>query len=74
MTDPAPALRREVDALIHAQITILNQARPITASELADFRARSEKIRALFKAMDLSQPLPGAPVRKHKITYPYPAV
>jgi hypothetical protein len=28
MADPAPVLRREVDALIHTQITILNQARP----------------------------------------------
>jgi hypothetical protein len=73
MTDPAPVLRREVDALIQTQITILNQAGPLTQLELADLRARSEKIRALFKAMDLSKPLPEDPVRKRKIAYPYPS-
>jgi len=72
MTDPAPVLRREVDALIQIQITILNQAR--LSDELADSRVRSEKIRALFKASDLSKPLPEEPVRKRKIAYPYPSV
>jgi hypothetical protein len=74
MADPAPVLRREVDALIQTQITILNQAGPLTEWEVADFRARSEKIRALFKAMDLSKPLPEEPVRERKFTYPYPSV
>jgi hypothetical protein len=74
MTDPAPVLRREVDALIQTQITTLNQAKPLTESELADFRARSEKIRGLFNAMDLSKPLPEEPVRKRTITLPYHSV
>jgi hypothetical protein len=74
MTDPAPVLRREVDALIQKQITTLNQAKPLTESELADFCARSEKIRALFKGMDLSKPLPGEPVRKRNFACPYPSV
>jgi hypothetical protein len=74
MTDPAPVLRREVDALIQTQITTLNQAKPLTELKLADFRARCEKIRALFKAVDLSKPLPEEPVRKRKIVYPYPSV
>ncbi len=30
MTDPAPVLRREVDALIQTQITTLNSAKPLT--------------------------------------------
>lgn len=72
MTDSGPVLRREVDALIQTQITILKQANPLTESELADFRARSEKIRALFIAMDLSKPLES--VRKRKFAYPYPSV
>jgi len=74
MADPAPVLRREVDALIQTQITILTQARPLTELELADCRARSEKIRALFKAMGLSKPLAEEPVRKRKIAYPYSSV
>ena len=74
MADPAPVLRHEVDALIQTQITILNQAGPLTDFEVADFRARSEKIRALFKAMDFSKPLPEEPVRERKFTYPYPSV
>lgn len=52
MTDPAPVLRREVDALIQTQITTKPLSR--VESELADFRAAFEKIRALFKTMDLS--------------------
>jgi hypothetical protein len=70
MADAAPVLRREVDALIQTQITTLNQAKPLTEPELTDFRGRSEKIRALFKALDLSKPLPGESVRKRKIAYP----
>jgi len=74
MTDPAPVLRREVDALIQIQITTLKQAKPLSGLELADFRARSEKIRALFKTMDVSKPLPAKPVRRRKIAYPDPSV
>jgi hypothetical protein len=74
MTDPAPVLPREVDALIQTQITTLKQAKPLTELEVSDFRARSEKIRALFKAMDLSKPLPEGPVHKSKIAYPCPSV
>lgn len=71
MADSAPVVRHEVDDLIQTQITILNQAEPLTELEVADFRARSEKIRALFKAMDVSKPLPEEPVRERKFTYPY---
>ena len=74
MTDPASVLRRELDVLIQTQITIFNQARPLTDVELADFRACSQKIRALFKVMDLSKPLPAKPIRKRKIASRYPSV
>lgn len=74
MTDPAPVLQREVDALIQTQIATLKQAKPLSGLELADFRARSEKIRALFKTMDGSQPLPSKPVRKRKVAYPDPSI
>lgn len=47
MADPAPVLRREVDAVIQTQIMILTQARPLTELELADFRAIGEDPRAL---------------------------
>jgi len=70
MTDPAPVLRREVDALIPTQITTLKQAKRLTDLELADFRARSGKIRALFKTLDLSNTLPAEPVRIRKIARP----
>ena len=72
MTDSASVLPREVDALIQTQITILKQAKRLTESELADFHARSEKIRTLFIAMDLIKPLES--VRKRKFAYPYPSV
>ena len=55
MADPAPVLRREVDALIQTQITILTQARPLTELELADCRARSEKIRCALQSDGLKQ-------------------
>jgi hypothetical protein len=74
MTDPASVVRREVDALIRTQITTLKPAKPLMEFELADFRARSEKIRALFKTLDLSNLLPGEPVRKRKIAHFCPSV
>ena len=67
MTDPAPVLRREVDALIQTQVAILNQTKPLTEVELVEFRLRSEKIRTLFEVMNLSQPLPEQPIHKRKI-------
>ena len=74
MTDSAPVLWREVDALIQTQIAILNQTKPLTDVELVEFRLRSEKMRALFKVMDLSQPLPEKPIHNRKITSPCPSV
>jgi hypothetical protein len=74
MTDRASVLRRGVDDLIQTQITTLHQSKPLTESELANFRARSEKIHALFKTADGSSPLPDEPVRERKIAYPHPSI
>lgn len=74
MTDPAPVLRREIDALIQTQTTTLEQAKSLGDLELADFSARSEKIRGLFEMMGLRKPLSQEPARKGNIAYPYPSV
>lgn len=65
MTDPAPVLRREIDALIQTQTTTLKRAKSLGELELADFSGRSEKIR---------KPLSQEPARKVNIACPYPSV
>jgi hypothetical protein len=72
MTDPAPVLRREVDAITETHITTLKQARsPSGMGTSGNWRA---KIHALFKAKDLSNPWPGEAVRKRNVAHPHPSV
>jgi len=73
MTDSAPVLRREVNALI-TQPTTPIQAKLVTESHLANHRTRFEKIRALFNAVGLSSPRVEGSVRRCKIASPYPTV
>jgi hypothetical protein len=66
MTDPASAIKREVDDLIQRQIITLNQASALSPSALAEFHARSTKINSLFADLDRSRPLPPYPVHRSK--------
>ena len=43
MTDPAAAIKREVHQLVDLQIEKLRQPSRLTASDLSDYRVRSEK-------------------------------
>ena len=72
MTDPASVVRRE---LSHGNPGEDSQAaKAPNGVELSDFGVRSEKTRTLSKTFDLSNSLPGEPVRKRKIDYPYSSV
>jgi hypothetical protein len=52
MTDPASVLRRQLDDLIQAQISILSRPGPLTVSELSDYRSRHNQITTLFYEID----------------------
>jgi hypothetical protein len=52
MADPASAIKREVHQLVDLQIETLRQASRLTASDLCDYRERSEKITTLFHELD----------------------
>ena len=52
MTDPASAIKREVHQLVDLQIETLRQPSRLTASDLCDYRVRSEKITTLFHELD----------------------
>ena len=65
MTDPASAIRRQVDELIEAQISTLKQSSSLTSSELTEYHGRSAKISKLFAELDRSKTLPPYPNRRH---------
>ena len=52
MTDPASAIKRQVHQLIDLQIEALRQPSGLTASDLSDYRVRSDKITTLFHELD----------------------
>ena len=52
MTDPASAIKRQVHQLVDLQIETLRQPCRLTASDLSDYRVRSEKITTLYRELD----------------------
>jgi hypothetical protein len=52
MTDPAPAIKREVFQLIELQIETLKREGPLNDSDLEEYRARSGEIARLYRELD----------------------
>ncbi len=52
ITDPASAIKREVEELIDLQIETLRRDSPLNSSELLDYGARSTRIRSLYAELD----------------------
>jgi hypothetical protein len=52
MTDPAFAIKNEVQHLITIQIETLQKRTPLSSSELDEYRSRSQKISALYRQLD----------------------
>jgi len=52
ITDPASAIKREVDQLIDLQIETLRRDSSLNSSELLDYSARSRRIRSLYGELD----------------------
>jgi hypothetical protein len=70
MTDPASAIKRLVDDLIHQQISTLRKSSSLTPSELTEYQTRSAKIKILFAELDRRKPLPSFPVRRTNRLHP----
>ena len=66
MTDPASAIRREVDVLMEMQITTLGQRVPLTPLELSVYHARSAKLRKLLAELDATRPVPPYRIYKNR--------
>jgi hypothetical protein len=52
MTDPASAIKHEVQQLVDLQIETLRQPSCLTTTDLSDYRERSEKITTLYRELD----------------------
>ena len=53
MTDPAFAIKNQVQQLVAVQIETLRKPSSLTSSELDEYRSRSERISALYEQLDL---------------------
>src|SRR6202166_5234309 len=53
MTDPAFAIKNEVQQLVDVQIDTLRKPALLTSSELDEYRSRSERITMLYRKLDL---------------------
>ena len=53
MTDAAFAIMTEVQQLVDVQIDTLRKPASLTASDLDQYRSRSERILALYEQLDL---------------------
>ena len=66
MSDPAFAIKHEVHQLVDRQIEALRQPSGLTASDLSNYRERSQKITTLYRELDrmrranFGRPLPRA--------------
>jgi hypothetical protein len=60
MTDPAAAIKRELEILIDQQIVTLKQSTSLTTAELDEYHMRSAKLDILYPELDrrTSQPMP----------------
>jgi hypothetical protein len=52
VTDPAPAIKREILQLVEQQIETLRRDGPMTDSHLDEYRARSAKITRIYQEHD----------------------
>jgi hypothetical protein len=53
MTDPAFAIKNEVQQLVDVQIDTLRKPSLLTSSDLDQYRSRSERITILYRQLDL---------------------
>ena len=53
MTDPAFAIKNEVQQLVDVQIDTLRKPALLTSTELDEYRSRSERITMLYRKLDL---------------------
>jgi hypothetical protein len=67
MTDPASAIRHQIDVLMQVQITTLGQHSCLTPLELTEYHERSAKLSALLEELDATRPAPL--YRVHKSRY-----
>ena len=56
MTDPASAIKRELDNLITQQIATLRRKAALTNEDLEEYHTRSVKLDILFRELDRSKP------------------
>ncbi len=65
MTDPASAIKRELEILIDQQIVTLRQSTSLTPAELDEYHMRSAKLDILYRELDRRKPQP-MPIRRSK--------
>jgi hypothetical protein len=53
MTDPAFAIKNQMQQLVDLQIDTLRKPSSLSSSELDEYRSRSERISALYEQLDV---------------------
>jgi hypothetical protein len=67
MTDPASAIKRELEITIDQLISTLKQETPLTAEDFSVYYARLAKVDILSKVLDLRKPQP-VPAHRSKFS------
>lgn len=52
MTDPAFAIKRQVECLVEVQIVLLRKKSRLSSLELDEYHTRSEKFSALYRELE----------------------
>ena len=65
MTDPASAIKRELDVLITKQIATFRRMSTLTTEDLEEFHTRSVKLDILFRELDRRKASP-SPVYRNR--------
>jgi hypothetical protein len=72
MTDPASAIKCEVDDLVEQQILTFRQRSSLTSSELDEYQQRADQIRILFRVLDKRKPVPSYVLAQGRSRRPWP--
>jgi predicted type IV restriction endonuclease len=70
MTDPASAIKRELEILIDQQIVTLRQSGPLTLAELSEYNTRATKLYILYRELDRRKPRPMPAHRSKRRVHP----
>ena len=70
MTEPASAIKRELEELIQMQIGLLRRERALSIHEISEYQDRAARIKSLTAELDRHQPLPSYTISERRVRNP----